>query len=97
MVLGGSAGLDVRATEPPTVGELETLPNVVLAPHVAGITKESQARIADLMHQPTVEVSADIDGPLSEALDVAGGAPPATNAPVAHQVDNRCRVEIKRI
>ena len=43
------AGLDVRATEPPTVGELETLPNVVLAPHVAGITKESQARIADVL------------------------------------------------
>jgi hypothetical protein len=35
--------------------------------------------------------------PLPEALDVAGGAFPATNAPVLHQVDKRCRVEIKRI
>jgi D-3-phosphoglycerate dehydrogenase/(S)-sulfolactate dehydrogenase len=43
------AGLDVRASEPPIVGELEALPNVVLAPHVAGITIESQLRIAEIL------------------------------------------------
>ncbi len=43
------AALDVRAQEPPTVGELETLPNVVLAPHVAGITSESQLRINEIL------------------------------------------------
>lgn len=39
------AGLDVRTQEPPVVGPLERLDNVVLTPHVAGITHESQSRI----------------------------------------------------
>lgn len=43
------AGLDVRSSEPPELGKLETLPNVVLAPHVAGITNESQRRITDIL------------------------------------------------
>jgi D-3-phosphoglycerate dehydrogenase/(S)-sulfolactate dehydrogenase len=43
------AALDVRAQEPPVVGELETLPNVILAPHVAGITSESQLRINEIL------------------------------------------------
>ena len=43
------AGLDVRDLEPPKVGKLETLPNVVLAPHVAGITNESQKRITEIL------------------------------------------------
>jgi D-3-phosphoglycerate dehydrogenase len=41
----GGAGLDVRASEPPVPGRLEQLDNVVLTPHVAGITDESQERI----------------------------------------------------
>jgi len=45
------AGLDVRGSEPPQLGKLETLPNVVLAPHVAGITNESQRRITDILAQ----------------------------------------------
>jgi D-3-phosphoglycerate dehydrogenase len=40
------AALDVRASEPPTVGRLEQISNVLLTPHIAGITEESQARIA---------------------------------------------------
>lgn len=43
------AALDVRAQEPPVVGEMETLPNVILAPHVAGITSESQLRINEIL------------------------------------------------
>jgi D-3-phosphoglycerate dehydrogenase len=41
----GGAGLDVRIDEPPVPGRLERLPNVVLSPHVAGITEASQERI----------------------------------------------------
>jgi D-3-phosphoglycerate dehydrogenase len=39
------AGLDVRAQEPPQDKRFIDLHNVVLAPHVAGITAESQAAI----------------------------------------------------
>lgn len=39
------AGLDVRAQEPPQDKRFTDLTNVVLAPHVAGITAESQAAI----------------------------------------------------
>jgi D-3-phosphoglycerate dehydrogenase len=43
------AGLDVRAQEPPVLGDLEKLSNVVLAPHIAGITEQSQTRITNLL------------------------------------------------
>lgn len=39
------AALDVRETEPPVMGELETLPNVLLMPHIAALTREAQARV----------------------------------------------------
>ena len=39
------AGLDVRAQEPPQDKRFTDLSNVVLSPHVAGITAESQAAI----------------------------------------------------
>lgn len=45
----GGAGLDVRALEPPVLGRLETLDNVILTPHVAGITLESQDRIVGIL------------------------------------------------
>ena len=43
------AALDVRAQEPPVKGEMETLPNLILTPHVAGITRESQLRINQIL------------------------------------------------
>jgi D-3-phosphoglycerate dehydrogenase/(S)-sulfolactate dehydrogenase len=43
------AALDVRAQEPPTTGEMESVPNLILTPHVAGITKESQLRINQIL------------------------------------------------
>ena len=43
------AALDVRAQEPPTTGEMESIPNLILTPHVAGITKESQLRINQIL------------------------------------------------
>jgi D-3-phosphoglycerate dehydrogenase / 2-oxoglutarate reductase len=45
----GGAALDVRAVEPPVIGRLEQLDNVVLTPHVAGITEESQKRVSDAL------------------------------------------------
>ena len=43
------AALDVRAQEPPVKGEMETIPNLILTPRVAGITKESQLRINQIL------------------------------------------------
>lgn len=43
------AALDVRESEPPMRGELETLPHLILTPHIAGITQESQARINSIL------------------------------------------------
>ena len=43
------AALDVRAQEPPSKGEMEAIPNLILTPHVAGITKESQLRINQIL------------------------------------------------
>jgi phosphoglycerate dehydrogenase-like enzyme len=39
------AALDVRATEPPTAGELEAMSNVILLPHIAAFTVEGQKRV----------------------------------------------------
>src|SRR5579875_3265023 len=39
------AALDVRAVEPPQPGELESLPNVIVLPHVGAFTKEAQQRV----------------------------------------------------
>lgn len=43
------AGLDVRAQEPPKDQRFTDLSNVVLAPHIAGITQESQAAINQVL------------------------------------------------
>ncbi len=43
------AGLDVRAQEPPVPGRMEQLPNVVLTPHIAGITGAAQRRIGEVL------------------------------------------------
>ena len=43
------AALDVRVQEPPAKGEMEEIPNLILTPHVAGITKESQLRINQIL------------------------------------------------
>lgn len=52
----GGAALDVRATEPPVIGGLELFDNVVLTPHVAGITEESQKRVADALADDIVRI-----------------------------------------
>lgn len=65
----GGAGLDVRATEPPVGGELQSAPNVILTPHVAGITRQSQSRIAKIVCE---QVSAILSGVEPNARYLAG-------------------------
>jgi D-3-phosphoglycerate dehydrogenase / 2-oxoglutarate reductase len=44
----GGAGLDVFEIEPPPVGQpLHSLPNVIMAPHVAGVTVEAVDRMSE--------------------------------------------------
>lgn len=45
----GGAALDVRTQEPPVPGPLDGLENVIFTPHIAGITEESQRRIAAVL------------------------------------------------
>jgi D-3-phosphoglycerate dehydrogenase len=53
------AALDVRNSEPPKVGEFETLPNVLLMPHIAALTCEAQARVTRAICE---DVSRVLDG-----------------------------------
>src|ERR1700738_4989599 len=54
------AGLDVFAQEPPSAGHsLLTLPNVILAPHVAGVTVEAVDRMSE---QPARNILSVLDG-----------------------------------
>ena len=52
------AALDVRTVEPPVVGRLEQLDNVLLTPHIASWTRES-------LHRVISTVAADVDRVLS--------------------------------
>lgn len=58
----GGAGLDVRAAEPPSPGPLDDAPNVIFTPHVAGITRESQRRIARIIAD---DITAVLDGKMA--------------------------------
>lgn len=43
------AALDVRTVEPSTVGVLETLDNVLLTPHIGGLTHEAQEAVLQMI------------------------------------------------
>lgn len=53
------AALDVRSQEPPQRGRLEKLSNVILTPHIAGITEQSQQRILRVLAD---DIDAVLDG-----------------------------------
>lgn len=79
----GGAGLDVRAKEPPGPGPLDAAPNVLFTPHIAGITVESQQRIATIL---AGDIAAVLGG--GEAAHAVGAHRRATRvAPVEHQAD----------
>ena len=54
-VIAGAA-LDVREQEPPVKAELETITNLILSPHVAGITSQSQLRINEILASNILKV-----------------------------------------
>ncbi len=56
------AALDVRTQEPPVPGRLDRLDNVVLTPHIAGITSQSQHRILEVL---AADIDAVLDGNLA--------------------------------
>jgi D-3-phosphoglycerate dehydrogenase len=66
----GGAALDVRATEPPVSGELESMPNVILMPHVGAFTRE-QERVTNAL---CADVARVLDG--KPALNAVNGAVP---------------------
>lgn len=45
----GGAALDVFEQEPPTAQQFPHLPNLILTPHVAGVTAESNQRVSQLI------------------------------------------------
>jgi len=50
------AALDVRANEPPSKSELESLPNVILTPHIAAFTDEAQERVTSAVCEDVARV-----------------------------------------
>jgi D-3-phosphoglycerate dehydrogenase len=68
----GGAALDVRGKEPPQVGELETMPNVILLPHIAAFTHEAQDRVTAAICEDVARV---LDG--KPALNAVKRATPA--------------------
>lgn len=54
-IIGGAA-LDVRSKEPPVLGELEAMPNVILTPHIAAFTREAQDRVTHAIFEDVSRV-----------------------------------------
>lgn len=78
----GGAALDVRTQEPPAAGRLEALGNVIVTPHIAGITTQSQQRIYRILAD-------DIEAVLGGGRAASGvgrwAQPPAASPPATRQ------------
>ncbi len=73
----GGAGLDVRVKEPPQIGELEAMPNVILLPHIAAFTHEAQDRVTAAICEDVTRV---LDGkPAVNAVKRATPMPRVTS------------------
>ncbi len=73
----GGAGLDVRGKEPPQVGELEAMANVILLPHIAAFTREAQDRVTAAICEDVARV---LDGkPALNAVKRATPMPRVTS------------------
>jgi (S)-sulfolactate dehydrogenase len=52
----GGAALDVFATEPPQAApHFEGCPNLLLTPHIAGVTRESNQRVSGVIADKVLE------------------------------------------
>ncbi len=68
------AALDVREVEPPPAGDrLQTLENVILTPHLAGLTQEAQQRVCTGVASDVLRVLRG-EEPLHAWRPIAGGA-----------------------